>query len=396
MRDLTSSALARDDKPFVVFYFLFLLAYFVNFDRDQQYVVYGLLLLCSLPSVRASRQAFLLSAPLLWSSVLLLYLTVSFAWSDYSEPVYFVEIVSKAALTASFLFVTAYLVWKKPLEFSRVLAAMIVCVALVGLLSIFLFYAENPFPTARLVSFGQLNNPGYMGSVNGVFAVIAGYFAIVAQNTRARLGYTLTFIVLLAVVMMAQARSAFIAMVAAILVLVIWQGRSRSVRYSMIASTLIGLYVFGKPVFTRFLTAGVDVSSDLRLQIWQDALPQILTHPFMGAGIGTKMQFVTSEGVFTHPHSVYISVTWYGGVLGLFLLLGMLATAYRECILVGRQKGNYLALALLVYTTFCVLVDYSEIMTFPRDIWVQFWLAIAVAGGVAIGRRLDHHSAGQP
>jgi len=146
MRDLTSSAPARVDKPFVVFYFLFLLAYFVNFERDQRNVVYGLLLLCSLPSVWASRQAFLLSAPLLWSSVLLLYLTVSFAWSDYSEPVYFVEIVSKAALTASFLFITAYLVWKKPLEFSRVLAAMIVCVALWDCFPFFYSTQKTPFP----------------------------------------------------------------------------------------------------------------------------------------------------------------------------------------------------------------------------------------------------------
>ena len=393
VRYLVKSILPEDDKPFVILYFLFLIAYFVNYDRDQQYVVYGLLLLFSLPAVWAGRRALLLSAPLISACVFLLYLTVSFFWSDYGELIDIAEILFKASLTLSFLFITAYFVWQKPEEFAQVLAAMIVCVALVGLLSIVLFYAENPFADTRLVSFGQLNNPAYMGSVNGVFAVIAGYFTIVAKNTRARSVFTLTFIVLLTVVIMTQTRTAFISMMAGIMVLVFWQGKSRSAQFLIVTIALTGLYIFGKPLVERLVTPGVDSSSDLRLQIWQDAFSQILTSPLIGAGIGTKMQFSTSGGAFTHPHSIYLSVTCYGGIVGLFLLLAMLAVTYRESILEGRQRGNYLVLALLVYTTICVLFDYGDVMTFPHDTWMLFWFAIAMAGGVAINRRLNYQIA---
>ncbi len=393
MRKIDVSVLANANNRFFIFYFLFLLAYFVNFNHDHQYGVYFLVLLFSVPTVWASWRVLLLSTPLLWAAGLLLYLTVSVLWSDYpgndyGAPVHFFAALSKALLTLSFLFITAWFVWKYPHEFSRVLKILIVLVAVIGLLSIVLFYAENPFPESRLVSFGQLNNPGYMGSVNGVFAVIAGYFALVATNTRQRTLYTLTFMALLTVVMMAQARSAALAMFIAIALLVMCQARSMAARYTLIICAVLGLALFGKPLFTRLSTAGVDLTSDLRLQIWHDALAQISTHPLIGAGFGSPMQFTTSGGLFTHPHSVYLSVTWYGGIVGLCLLLAMLVAAYRECIFAGRQHGNYLALALLVYSSLCVLVDYSEVMSFPRDIWVQFWLAIALAGGVAIKRRL--------
>ena len=191
MKNIDFSVLANANNRFFIFYFLFLLLYFINFNRGQQYFVYGLLLLSSLSALWANRRAFLLSAPLIWASALLLYLTLSFIWSDYEEPTLFFEILSKAMLTWSFLLIPSSFVWKNPQEFSRVLALMIVCVAPVGLLSFFLFYAKQPFPEARLVSFGQLTNPNHMGSVDGVFATIACYFALAASSIRKRFAYTL-------------------------------------------------------------------------------------------------------------------------------------------------------------------------------------------------------------
>jgi O-antigen ligase len=385
--------LSWNTRFFLIFYFLFLLAYFVNTDRDQQYIVYGLLLLLSLPSLWNSRHAFASSGPLVWSCVLLFYLLLTLAWSDSGNENRIVEIVSQAALTLSFLLVTSHLVCKHPREFSAMLVAMIICVALIGLAAMVYFYSSQPFPTTRLESFGQLKNPGYVSSVNGVFAVVAGYFAITANSGLKRTVYTLAFIILVAVVMMAQARSAFIAMLTAIMVLVIWQVKSRTVRYAIMACIAAGLGVLGKPLYMRFMTTGVDLSSDLRIQIWQDVFAQISSHPFFGAGIATRMQFPTSGGVFTHPHSVYLSVTWYGGFIGLLILLATLAVSYRECIVQGRQKHDYLGLALLVYTTICVVIDYSEVITWPYEIWLQFWLAIAVASGLAMNRTLSGQSA---
>ncbi len=390
MQKINFSVLANANNRFFIFYFLFLFAYFINFNRDHQYGLYALLLLSSVPTVWANRRVLLLSRPLRWAGALLLYLTVSFFWSDHDGPAYFFEALSKAFLTLSFLFITAWFVWKYPQQFATVLRLMIVLVALIGLLSIVLFYTKNPFPEARLVSFGQLNNASFMGSMNGAFAVITSYFTVTAKSIRARVLYSAIFIVLLSIVMMAQSRGAFIAMLSGIAVLIMWQRKSFSTWYSLVISAVVGLYIFGKPLFSRLSTAGVDLTSDLRLQIWHDALAQISTHPLIGFGFGSTMQFTTSDGLFPHTHSVYLSIAWYGGIIGLCLLVAMLVVAFRECIFAGRQHGNYLALALLAYSSICVLVDYSEVMTFPHDMWIVFWLPIAVAGGLALGNRLDH------
>jgi O-antigen ligase len=387
VKELFTAELSKKEKTFIVFYFLFLLGYFVNFNHDHHYVVYGLLLTSGFTALWESRREFLISAPLNCACIFLLYIVSSYLWSGPDKTKSMLEVISKAALTYSFVVMTAYLVWKHYDQFFNVLRAMVVCVAVIGIISVILFYSSHPFPEERLVSFGQLNNPGLMGSVNGVFAVIASYFAIASKATKSRLYFSCVFLIMFSVVAMSQARSAFIAMVAGFMVLVLFQHRARWIRFDILLCVALGAYIFGGGIFSRFLTAGIDYSSDLRIQIWQDAISQIAAHPILGYGIAARMQFSTTGGFFFHPHSVYLSVTWYAGFLGLLLMVGMLVLACRESILEGRRNGNYLALALLVYTCICVFVDYGDVIAYPHDIWLQFWLSIAIACGLGIRRK---------
>lgn len=388
VQEIGTAVLPGKEKAFIALYFLFLLGYFINFNHDHHYVVYGLLLIAGATTLWENRRAFLASPPLVCLGVFLCYLASSYLWSGPDRIRSGIEVLSKAALTYSFAVTTAYLVWKRPGEFTRVLAATVICVAVIGIISVALFYARHPFPEARLVSFAQLNNPGLMGSVNGVFAVIASYFAITSRTPKSRLLYSLVFLVMFSVVAMSQARSAFTAMLAGFAVLVVLQQQNRWHRFYILLGVLAGSYVFGRGIFSRFLTAGFDYSSDLRIQIWQDALAQIATQPMFGAGVAAPMEFTTTGGPFFHTHSVYLSVTWYVGILGFLLFLGVLATACREAIREGRSNGNYLALALLVYSCICVVVDYGDVITYPHDIWLQFWLSIALTCGLGIRRRV--------
>lgn len=183
------------------------------------------------------------------------------------------------------------------------------------------FFARKAFASKRLAWLWTLTS-----------ACIA--FDVLYTN-RARTGYVVLF---------------------ALVVLLAWQRFGwRGMMIGALASTLLAAVAFTtSPVAKRRLDEAISNvhayaqrqhphegmltgnSMGLRLQFWQNTLALIAKHPLFGTGTGSlhqdykKLVAGTDTLVAVNPHNEYLGTTAQLGIVGLTLLLGMGASAWRQ------------------------------------------------------------------
>ena len=82
--------------------------------------------------------------------------------------------------------------------------------------------------------------------------------------------------------------------------------------------------------------------------------------------------------VFSHAHNSYLASLRDGGLVGLALLLLILSVAARWAWRIYRSRGERIYLALLLYGMTCIAMDYDRLLVHPKEIWLFFWLPIAL------------------
>jgi O-antigen ligase len=372
-------------RTLIVTYGLFLSGYFFLPQRGSLYLFYYFaVLLPFLPVAWRNRQVLLSSRLVVAALILTGYLTGSALWSATFTPACLGFLLACSLLTVSFMLVTTYLSWQLPAAFHTLLQTVTLSAAFFGLVSIVVFYSKNPFPAARMVSFAQIDNANTMGVVYGLFTLLAVHFFLSATVLRERVVFAAAAGLLISVVMLTQSRNAFLGSVAGLLALASPRHGYRSLLVGVLLLAMLAA-LYNTPLAQRFI--GEDVSMTLRLGIWKSALTQISQAPLLGHGQCSAMQLPAGKAMFSHPHSVYLATTWYGGLTGLVLLIWVLLAAVRQTLAWRKQHHNTLYLALLIFTTATISVDFSSILTRPREPWLYFWLPLALSAGLSLRHR---------
>jgi O-antigen ligase len=245
-----------------------------------------------------------------------------------------------------------------------------------------IFYQKNAFPASRLVSFAQIDNSNTMGVVYGLFALLAMHFLLSAVSVGERSVLVLAAVVLLAVVVLTQSKNAFVATVTGLLALTSWRHGYRNLLVGMLLLAMLAA-LCGTPLAQRFMT-DQDLSIGLRLEMWGAALAQISQAPLLGHGQCSTMQLPAGTTTFSHPHSIYLATAWYGGLVGLLLLVWVLVLAFRQALAWRKNYHHTLFLALLIYASLAISVDFDGIITRPREPWLYFWLPLALLAGMTL------------
>lgn len=128
-----------------------------------------------------------------------------------------------------------------------------------------------------------------------------------------------------------------------------------------------------EPILIKF--NGTD---DLRLQIWSFYLEYILWNP-LGVGPNTHMDFhivdFYGDVVNSGPHSSYLQIWFWGGLLGLSSFIYLLFIAFKN--IKTNLKLNFSIMTLSLATIFlslCVSILFDDSFTFP---W--FWVILALS-----------------
>lgn len=132
-----------------------------------------------------------------------------------------------------------------------------------------------------------------------------------------------------------------------------------------------------------------------RLEIWREVIHRWQESPLLGLGFRTPFTLSLSNGqeIF-QPHSLYLTALYYGGIIGLSLLLAVWITAFYQAWR-GRQS-ELLPLGMLVYSFVIALFDFDLLLVNVRQEWILFWLPWAATLALTARKYVSHTAPDNP
>ena len=112
-----------------------------------------------------------------------------------------------------------------------------------------------------------------------------------------------------------------------------------------------------------------------RFEIWSGYLSSTLScSAFIGCGWGVELPFTTADGSkIAHPHSMYVQHLFWGGIVGLTLLLLALVPP----IFAGIRRAHYAAWALLP-GCIALAFDGKSLIAQPNERWFLVTVPLAI------------------
>ncbi len=127
-----------------------------------------------------------------------------------------------------------------------------------------------------------------------------------------------------------------------------------------------------------------------RLATWLATLQAIADGGlWFGRGILTDDTLVTAVGEFPHPHNMYLSVLFPGGLVGAALFAALIAAVVRTLLNHYGHRDAKLALGILGLALPAWLLDGHELIDKVGMAWFLFWLPVAISLGLAWMDRMD-------
>ncbi len=277
---------------------------------------------------------------------------------------------------------------------SFVLAAELVCVTL-SIYSIMQMAGLDPFelqPPGHDRPITTFGNPVFFG---GFLVLVIPFSVMNISGKSNRIMVTVFPLIILAGIMNSGTRSAYIALIAeaVMIILILYFNRKEEYRKNKIklfkkiiiilSGVIIAFVIFMLFFSDSFLAKRVlsifEPGKNPRLTLWQDSFRVFLKYPFTGTGLAmfssafeefysNNLRLIERSGYFDHPHNNYLFFLYTAGLPGLaayvFFLFRLLKSAIKNAV----NSGDKLATALFtafssMFTGYCVygLTNFDEI-----------------------------------
>lgn len=236
----------------------------------------------------------------------------------------------------------------------------------------------------RLMGYGTLYNQLRSGYLFAAFATIAAWFATrPAQPRWARTLAIACACICLLTTLLTGSRAPLLGLLTAAVWLLVSRRRWDWLFLVLVASTAISFLAWD-----RLSERGVS----LRPEIWRYVWDLCLQQPWFGDGlVRSSLEVPTSEGPKYNTHNIFLTVLYYGGVVGLVQFLAIVGTTF---YLSWRDRRNsslsLLAALLQLYSVVALQFDGANLITRPADFWVLLWLPI----GLHVYGRMRHLARG--
>ncbi|MFH6599200.1 O-antigen ligase family protein [Ectopseudomonas khazarica] len=325
-------------------------------------------------------------APLLRDPTFLAFLAyaswalLSIAWSGTEDSA---GSLIKRPLYISMLFTACALMVEQNharfIQVIRVASLLIIPLATYGLVDFLLHYSSG----ARLVGTGALDNPLLSSHLFGFFCIIWLGWVMTAPLRQSLLALV-PLALLLATLLATGSRTPILAsaLAAGWLILCCWNARSAILVGLGFACLAALLMLFPESLLNR--------GTSYRLEIWQLALDKIAVHPWLGHGFDAPLAILV-PGIgywFREPHSFFLGVLYYTGIIGAALWLSMHLLALWTCWKHRSDTYFTIAGALVVYGIGAGLAEGGGILARPKEHWFLTWIPLALVTALNIGRKL--------
>ena len=361
-------------------YSLFLAGFFIAQNAVDLYKFYSIAVF--LPGLFAVKAV--IGRPgdnALWYSILayLGYMLLTSFWSmDFSGKELFND-ARLAAYIVMFLLIAVLIYARDQNLFENTIRLTCICAGAAALISIALWYMGVLLPSHRLAGIGIIENPNPSSFVYGFFAVLNGYYAFRSRQPWVRAAFSTLCIALLAYVLLTKSNTGILATAISIsLLLALYKHNHRLlVTVSILGAIAAILYLLWS---LGLLSDPVDRGFSERMPIWQFVLNQWLDAPVFGNGYQPEFLLTPSGGkdVANWAHNALLATLRDGGVTGLMLHLLVLAAATRAASRLAREHGDPIYLILLAFGFICMTADTDQLITRPMELWIIFWLPLAM------------------
>ena len=375
---LTPSDYLRRAFPFLLLaaYGVFLCSYFIFNDYSKPYQFYArvMFILSLFVVVGSIREVW--KHPLFQTIVAyILYLLLSGFWSDTLDWYRLGQKATVAVNLISFIAVTHFLVhWNRSL-FERMLQACILFATFAAVISIVVFYSNNPFPATRLNPIGSLTNVNEFSNVYGIFALLAAFFVMRFPGRGLNWVFILSIVAFICVAWFGQSRTAFTALIIALLTLVSLMQKNKRLLCLAALAVLTGLLFLAFPeVVDQLFERG----PGLRPLIWAAVLDEAQSAPVFGHGLASTLSVGISGYTFETAHNAFLMLFWQGGAVGVMIFLLLLVVAFRHAWSLGQQQSDFSIFCILIFAVCTMMTGVDTIIERPRDQWMLFWFPLAL------------------
>jgi O-antigen ligase len=255
--------------------------------------------------------------------------------------------------------------------------------------------SAGPGPPGRPMVAGPTRHALSIASILGMSLPFAIVLAMMAPDTRRRLGWGLAACVILAASLITQRRSGAVVPAVAILALLALRPR-RLMRLAPlgIAALVIGLALSGGSFssVTQLFNGGDQASTDGRTADYAAVVPDLLTHPMLGRGYGTLNSIqVDTYRIFDNE---YLGQLYQVGVFGLIAFLILILTPVFIAWPAARSdsllRGPPALAAAAGCVAFAVATSLYDILSFPQAPYLFLFLAAMCTCAASVER--ERHS----
>ena len=316
-------------------------------------------------------------------AVFLFYLVLSSSWSDNASPPLVAKYFGYAFLLMAFVvgigvISNQYPDFLKWLMVLTVLSATISCCY-----SIFLYFSlpdYHPLIEERLYALGRLRNPVIGALSYGVAATICTNLALVHKSWM-RFLWSVCLVILLLGILFTETRSVWVGLIISIPACMILQRevthREKCLMlgtfFLVLFVTIITTWLMG--YWDEVLHRALSFRPEIWMKVMQDTAQENL---FFGKGIASSSRLLIGDISHHHPHSIYFSTFYYGGLAGVLLLVSLITVCFKEVMKQDFTPLVVLALSTLLYASITLMIDGNRLLEKVDFHWLVFWLPVAL------------------
>lgn len=252
-----------------------------------------------------------------------------------------------------------------------------------SLLSIGFYFLLDyqPLDEQRLYALGRLNNPVISAISYGSILCLVLPFTAETREIGLRFLAGTIAISLIAAIMLTETRGVWLALAVSLLVVfTMHEWRSKTQLLATMGGMAIVLLLLTVILHQLGYTDVIlKRSLSFRPEIWRATINAWLDAGFwFGAGIATTIELNIPPNKFLHPHSIYLSTLYYGGVIGLLSFLFFIARLLWVLKHTTERNLKIYAAPLLMFGLVVLLFDGNKIIEKVDFLWLCLWLPVAI------------------
>lgn len=312
--------------------------------------------------------------------VFLLYILLSIGWSQHSASNQISSMLGNVALLLTMILSIERCMRYFPWFGSWLLSALTFCAVVSSLIYLLSSYFDEGNPPGRLSAHS-------VAAISYGSALVVSAFLIVKTSVLVgRLFWSLCFFILGFACYRLEMDFVWLALVGSVSVIAfsrVWENRDTVLVFGWmaLATCLLGafLYLFDMVLVSNrqmIWESVVNVAYDNNLLIGSGMLTPIM--PIVDCDQFPAILNSFSSCNFQHPHNLFVSSLFRGGIIGLALLVLLFLVGISSALESDKDE-RWLVFAMLSYCAIIFLFDGDHLVAKLDFVWLIFWLPVALA-----------------